>query len=190
MWWRRFPNYDNIKVKHLPAMSLAEAIGFNEDDLDHNRDGYLSERQRQALLGKPWPRYAALIAVTLALAAGALFVFVDQLRVDSPHTGHKTVLLLFAVVEVIAVVFIVVPYSSYRQDAQGMVADSVQGHVSLDVEGGGNTVIYTLEISGERFTLDKHVFLAFKNDEPYVVYFAPHSRKLLAAEWLRETGII
>ncbi len=67
-----------------------------------------------------------------------------------------------------------------------MSSNSVQGHVDLDIRGGRNSVVYRLIISGEYFQVDKAVFLAFKNDEPYAVYFAPHSHKLLSAEWLRE----
>jgi hypothetical protein len=38
------------------------------------------------------------------------------------------------------------------------------------------------------FAINKPIFLAFKNGDPYRIYYAPHSKTLLSAEWLRDEG--
>ena len=50
--------------------------------------------------------------------------------------------------------------------------------------------IFTIGIIIERAlylygsSINKDVFLAFKNGDPYAIYYAPYSKTLLSAEWL------
>lgn len=177
----------NAKKYSRSVPTLADTIGFNDDELEQNRDGYLSERQREELLTDAQSRSTVMIVVTLALGIAAVIAVLDSLRMNIPYTGHPILLIIFAFVEIGAFAQFGLPIPRYRQDAAGVAADSVQGHVRLSI--GGNSrkrIIYTITIGGIRFAVGKPILLAFKNDEPYAVYFAPRSRKLLSAEWLRE----
>ncbi len=180
MRFHSFDFYDQLKLKPAPPLSLAEAIGFDEYDLEANRDGVLSERQHNRFRVEAWLRSAAMLIITLLLGFGAVFV----LLVDS---RAAVLLTLFAAIELIAYALVGAHTGKFRAEAEDRLAESVQGHIRLDVRAGGkNTVSFALNIGDERFDVNKAVFLAFKNDEPYVVYFGPHTHTLLSAEWLRD----
>ena len=46
--------------------------------------------------------------------------------------------------------------------------------------------IYHADIQQQRFKLEKIVYDAFVNGDPYAIYYAPYSKTLLSAEWLRD----
>lgn len=48
---------------------------------------------------------------------------------------------------------------------------------------------YNLKIGKLNFKIKKFGMLAFKNDEPYAIYYTPRTKILLSAEWLRETAV-
>ena len=41
-----------------------------------------------------------------------------------------------------------------------------------------------------RFRVKKDAFLAFKNNEPYVLYYTEHNKKLVTAEMMSDGGMI
>ena len=50
---------------------------------------------------------------------------------------------------------------------------------------GGITRAISSALAASTFVVSKQVFLAFKNGDPYRVYYAPNSKRIVAAEWLR-----
>ncbi|MBK8029121.1 MAG: hypothetical protein IPK17_06325 [Chloroflexi bacterium] len=50
-------------------------------------------------------------------------------------------------------------------------------------DGSGN---YFVWLDGRKFKVQHDGFLAFKNGDPYRLYYTPHSHTILSAEWLRD----
>lgn len=61
-----------------------------------------------------------------------------------------------------------------------------EGRVDLSLNALQNTAEYFLRVENMRFTIKQNAFLTFKNGDPYRIYYAPHSKKILSVEWLRE----
>jgi hypothetical protein len=83
-------------------------------------------------------------------------------------------------------------YIRYRRKVRPLSADlrenkvaSVEGRAELSLERKGGGINYTLAVGALRFPIGKNAFLSFKNRDPYCVYYAPHSRRILSVEWLR-----
>ena len=169
------------KAKSKPEHLLIEAIGFSEEDLEANREGYMSEQQRRSLFRKwtPWTCFTLLFA---ALILPTMLPFVLE------QLGTSTL----SPLTLIAAVFLVVPvYFAYKWwqlsvDMRQRLVTSVEGRVRLDLSGGGNSSQLTVSIGKAKFHVKKPIFLAFKNGDPYCVYYAPRSKTILSAEWLRE----
>jgi len=62
-----------------------------------------------------------------------------------------------------------------------------EGLVSLHTIENRNkaTVSYHAHVQEQHFKLSKTVFDAFIDGDPYAIYYAPHSKTPLSAEWLR-----
>jgi len=175
------------KQKSKPEHMLMEAIGFTEEDLAANREGYFTKRQRTRLSAKQssWIILAFLIAVVGLFLA--MFAVVDGVRTDA--TTARTVGLIFADLVVVAglLSYIWLNWRRYNTDLRDTELRTVEGRVLLDVSHQGNSGnYYTVHVEDINFSINKPIFLAFKNGDPYHIYYAPHSKTILSAEWLRE----
>jgi hypothetical protein len=65
-------------------------------------------------------------------------------------------------------------------------AQSLEGRIQLDTVSVSSAQQFTVTVEGHKFVVNKPVFLAFKNGDPYVIYYLPRSNTMLSAEWLRE----
>jgi hypothetical protein len=65
--------------------------------------------------------------------------------------------------------------------------ESIEGIVELDIRQSfrTNQQQFVVTIGSMEFKVGTDVFLAFKNREPYRIYYAPGSNTILSAEWLR-----
>ena len=79
--------------------------------------------------------------------------------------------------------------AKFTADIRKGEVDVAEGRVILDVIGQGNSGnAYSARIENVTFAINKPIFLAFKNGDPYRIYYAPHSKTILSPEWLREEG--
>ncbi len=168
--------FDKDKVK--PGASLMDALNFDETDLDYNRQGEFSPAQQQRLFQRQQ------LTLTYSIILSGVLLFAILLI----PTARQAIIFLFAGMGV-AGYFLFTNGSEWvslsRDLKQGKVKQ-VEGRIRLDVEGQGkNGVAYSVRIDQEYWKINKDTFLAFKNEDPYIIYFASHSRKILSAEWLR-----
>ena len=162
---------------------LMAALKFDEDDLAVNRAGNVSEgqyrrlrNQRDALL---WP-FAGLLVI------GGVGGVIGFARVD-PDSG----LVIWIIFVIVAVGFVgtvlFLTWINLAKDLGGGYVAAIEGRVQLDVKGKGNIIRYTVGIDYQFFPVDKATFLAFKNGDPYRIYFAPNTKTILSAEWLYDS---
>jgi hypothetical protein len=167
--------------KYKPEQQLADAIGFTEADLNSNRDGALSMAQRWKLHDEGGK---ALRLALAALVGGLLFAVLLMVFSRSPGMATMNTFIVLGA----AGLFLYGGWRwlGYSADTKTVPAE-LEGRVKLDANDGGRSgVTFTIQVEGVTFPVKKNVFLAFKNGDPYRIYYAPRSKKLLSAEWLRE----
>ncbi|MCU0499990.1 MAG: hypothetical protein MUF87_21775 [Anaerolineae bacterium] len=181
----------NIKYEH----TLADLLQFDESDLDLNAQGQMSERQRKNL--RRQQRKVALnnlAGLVVGIGLSALFTAILFSQLAEPDAGW--VLLALMIVPIAITIWF-----SYRllrgtlqtlRDLEGQQIDAIEGRIALDLKvdsntnAGSSTVRYTVTIEDQTFEIEKPLFLALKNGDPYLIYYAPNTRQILAIEWLRE----
>ncbi|HEX2908356.1 MAG TPA: hypothetical protein VHO69_15900 [Phototrophicaceae bacterium] len=168
------------KAKNEASEEQLEAvIGFTPADLEANRDGQLSDGQKIRFRGQRNLILAFAILVMVCIPFVALTGFVKRTDWGLGAIGLILFLVLstFGTLAALALVRII----RLMHDLQDNRAEAVQGPIKLEMHQG-----YHIVIGDQMWHVHQDVFLAFKNGEPYCLYYAPHSRTLLSAEWLRE----
>lgn len=168
--------------------ALMKAIGFSEDDLDANRGGYMSKKQR-AKMSLNRAAWLNNITVIILFTAG-LFVYVVVAGIVSGWQ-FGTSLMGFGVLSVIvgvAALYMGIMRSRLNADLHKGDVFSVEGRIALHVERNKehDVVAYHARLQGQHFKISRAVFGAFTDDEPYAIYYAPNSKTLLSAEWLHK----
>ena len=157
---------------------LMRALSFTEDDLALNAAGQLSAAQMNRL--KTQRTTTASLAVALSVIVGGLLLFANgYARSLAPLVMMVLIFVLFTVVTGI------IPAVQMTRDLQAGV-QVAEGRVELDTIPRRKRTVYLVKLDGQKFKVQKQTFLAFKNGDPYRIYYAPHSRTILAAEWLRD----
>jgi hypothetical protein len=145
-----------------------------------NQNGVLSDYQREKFrVGR---RTNLLAIIPFALVAIAVFAL-RQIWVSPVNNICLLIPILLS--GIFALVAIVNVYNYHRDFTQNR-AEVVQGRMNLDVWDKSRYITYAIKIQDQRWIVEKDVFLAFKNGDPYAIYYAPHSKTILSAEWLRE----
>ena len=162
---------------------LMDALRFDEDDLEANEAGYLSERQLKRL--KSMRTSAALALIILALLFSSVFLFLAS------RSGSVSGALPFLGV---GSLLLVVLFLVYRSRVYPLASDlrenetlASEGRIDLSLKHQQqNRIEYFVRVNEMRFRVKKETFFALKNGDPYRIYYAPRSKQILSAEWLRE----
>lgn len=179
------------KRKSKSPPSLSTILKFNADDLAANRDGYMTVNQRSRLQQETrrFVQKHVAFGLSILLFFGCLLVVLFQSASISEINLMTICTLILGITLTLALPGFLFNEALGRRRA--VRADLYKGHVEA-AEGLVALTIYQrgrysgLEISvgGETFKAESDVFVAFKNGEPYAVYYAPHSRTLLSAKHL------
>lgn len=172
------------KQKHTLTSEypLMSALNFNAYDLEQNRAGHLSQYQRERMESRfqnSASIYSGLYGIGITVAFFVLMAFGARL-IDFRQTGIWMGILLLVILGLRF--FIRMLRQPLEDDLKQGVVTAVEGIVTLNISDGGG---YSLIIGDQSFLLPQKTFLAFKNHEPYCVYYLPYSRTLVSAEWLR-----
>jgi hypothetical protein len=170
--------------------ALMNAIGFNEDDLDANRGGYMSKKQR-ATLSRERSGWLNEITIIVVLLAG-LFVFLVLSTILSGGQFGTSVMAFGAIALVGGVAALYIGYLRSRLDSDLHKGDVfvVDGAVSLFIDEKQYNQItvysYYMRVQDQRFKIERSVYDAFTDHEPYAIYYAPFSKKILSVEWIHK----
>jgi uncharacterized membrane protein len=160
--------------------ALASALDFNSDDLQVNRSGMISERQR-ARLRASRSRAALLSVLALVViglvAAGVLFL---------AQQGKSWIALLIGialtVVNALIMGRMVQNWLRTAGDLQRAEVQTLSGVVTRTVRVIGRAVIYVLAIDGRELIIPKEVFNAIADGSRWRLYRAAQTGTLLAGE--------
>lgn len=164
---------------------LMEALAFDEGDVEANRAGYFSEAQKARLnrdrrsqaLGEMFLLVLSLVGIVLVLGAVNLAYLTPPIL--AVLVGIGAFFLGLAAL-------IWARSSRTRADLRENRVAEAEGRVDLVVNSGQYAANYFLRVGDIRFTVKQNAFLAFKNGDPYRIYYTPRSKRILSVEWLRE----
>ncbi len=75
--------------------------------------------------------------------------------------------------------------ADYQSDLDERIVYATEGRIRLVLDEERNNARYLVSVGSLTFVVGKQTFLAFKNGDPYRIYYAPNSKRIVAAEWLR-----
>lgn len=158
---------------------LAQALGFDADDLAHNRSGSLSERQR-ARLQRGWRRtlmIGIVVLITGTLLA-TLLLFMGQ-RNETPILSVIGVALTIA--NAMTVGILIRARLRLTLDLRdGVQVDEAPVQRTLRV--AGRRALYLIRTGRREHAVSKDVFNAFRENARYRLYSTAGSGDLLSAE--------
>jgi len=162
---------------------LMAAFAFDEDDLEANEAGQLSQNQiiRLKSLRNKTLTDLMILSLLCIVAVGILM----GVTVTISATIPAFIVGIFA----IGTLFII-----YNLKARRLLADihencvaQAEGRVDLSLKAKQNDPKYFIHIDNMHFSLKESLFLLFKNGDPYRIYYAPRSKRILSVEWLRDS---
>ncbi|MBI1257618.1 MAG: hypothetical protein GC204_09120 [Chloroflexi bacterium] len=162
---------------------IMAALNFDEDDLAANAAGSLSQAQRADLDAEQ--RRSALVVIFIVLPMIAWLGI--GLYFGGLAAASLLILAILAPIFAIPVLIYAAKLFRLRRDAQAGDVRTAEGRVSLSMRAvSANNVQCTLKVGDVKFMVKEKAFLAFKNGDPYSIYYTPYSRRILSVEWLRE----
>lgn len=162
---------------------LATALKFNDNDLMANRDGYMTKEQRVRLRRIGLSRY--LPSAFGSIVFGIAFFLCLLLLLTGLRDGQLLFLLsIFGFMSVWLAGYAYVHWRKFKADLEKGNVAMAAGQIRLNIYGFGNRIGFSVGIEKQSFGVKRRILLAFKNGEPYQIYYAPHSRTLLSAEHL------
>lgn len=166
-----------VKLKKYEDVLMA-ALKFDEGDLEANRAGGYSKPQQRQLR-----RLRASHALAIAVLLMGTAVITLPIAVSVDPSGAALLLIFTGLFLFAALAFAAARIFGFSGDLRDGVRVT-EGRVQLDTTGGDASEFF-VKLDSLKFKVKKAVFLAFKNGDPYRVYYTPHSKSILAAEWLR-----
>lgn len=176
------------KIKLSNEHFMMSGLKFNEDDLAANREGYMSQAQRERMRSDRASWFLGTMLSLLAWPGASYIAIADGIRIHDTFNSRMGILALITALSLSAAAYCWQQKRHYDADLYKSHVEVAEGRIRLDIISQGKSgVAYTFDVADAHFEVSKNVFLAFKNGDPYAVYYAPHTHTLLSAEWLRES---
>jgi hypothetical protein len=173
---------ENLRDEHDTSQeALMMAIGFEDEDLEANQNGLLSEFQRKRIR-LTQGLWFGFMGLSIALFS---FVVLTQMQIRIANNLWRSVIL-----GILIAAFAAFSWRKFRLLA-GDIQDGSVRYVEGDLRKRSlqnpsfKSTDYFLTINSVRFSVRSKIYNAFKNGDPYAIYYAPHSKTILSAEWLR-----
>ena len=166
----------------LAAMQqgLRDTFHFSDEDLAANRNGQMGEQQHYWFVDSFLRRTFIFLGITVCLG----YLSFTSLR-DNSFSGIAIVTigpLLLGLAFIIGIVFTV--RNSWRMlvDAVSRRVDVISGTGRISIRRQGRATLYSLDIENLSFDISQKATQAIIDDKYYSVYYAPHSKVILAVE--------
>ena len=158
--------------------TLAETLNFNEEDLQANRNGRLSDAQQRRLMSQSGCGIVGAAVVVLALAGVGFWILA---------LGSWQIASIFFVLAAVIAVLNRTGRGQFRAEVQAGRVAIAAGEITLIADEianpNGGVVEYVLEVNDEGFVIPRDAFVAFEDNTVYRIYYLPQSRIVLAAEF-------
>jgi len=160
---------------------LATALKFSHDDLIANRDGYMTKKQRKRLHRIGLSQYLPSAVGSIVFGAAfflCLSLFLMALRDDT----LSILLATFGFMSLWLAGYAYVQWRKFKADLEKGAVELTEGQIRLNIYGFSRHIGFSIGIEKQSFSVKRGILLAFKNGEPYRIYYAPRTRTLLSAE--------
>lgn len=182
-------DFEKPKYEAEYSLRLSTALRFTEADLAANQQGFITDDQTarlRMLRGRPGSILVIIILVLSVVLLGIASSLVTTYFQFQSVYCSAIFLLIGGVIGQIALIQSLPPALRIGRDIRERRIASIEGRIQIEFHSRNNGTSYYARMNGKRFEIDKKTFLAFKNDDPYRLYYAPRSKVLLSAEWLRD----
>jgi hypothetical protein len=159
-------------------LTLEEAFKFTWEDLAENRQGRLSEAQKQRLRRFP---LRFLFGFLFMFGFGALFYLVAIVSRGGRGLTPEFVIFLFGTIFVVMIPLMIIQWWRLLSDIRDGTVMTLRGTAKIKQRQIGRNNIAYVEIDGAGQNLDLWVE-AFEDGENYVVYYTPRLKRVVAAE--------
>jgi hypothetical protein len=155
-------------------ISLQQALGFTDDDLQANRLSNLSDAQKTRLRGE---RFWDIVFIIVF----GLIIGVFLLPLSNPPF---IVLIPIAIALIISAVF----HLKIKAQVQPGRVKSVTGkarrsaHMLYNVRTASSSTYYKIQIGNKSFNVAKPIYDAFAESEAYTLYYVPGSSRIMSGE--------
>lgn len=169
-----------------PQIKLMVAFNFSGEDLQANHDGYLTKQQRSKL-NRDRTSWKIFLALTLAtIPFGTIWAIIDGIHIHDTVASRIGIIGLIWIVCGVIAVYIWLDKKRLDRDLYKGEVQHVEGRVEVGERlfRQRGTPRYYVRIQGISWNTDFINYSAFKHGDPYVIYYAPHSKTILSAEWL------
>ncbi len=157
-------------------------IDFGHDGLRANRAGYLTEQQRQMIIGKRnfWHSTSKILLITCP--SFILITIVDGLRIKDTVESRCGIIFLILVLSTVGYAYVYLKRRSFDRDLSKDEAVNVEGIVKLQKYLARNGYRYFIYIENIKFTVSGQVFDSFRPNSNYRIYYTPFSKIILSVE--------
>lgn len=159
------------------------ALGFGWDDLEANRAGALSKRQRRRLMsvraGQTLMIVGILLVMPLFLAPWLQRVAGVLAGVLSPVTGSFLLMSGIALLPLVGIWWAARRLNALNADLEGGTVEALSGQITRLRQPGG---VGLITLGGGRWHVTRRVYDALCDNTRYRLYVSPRARVLLSAE--------
>ncbi|MEM9953720.1 MAG: hypothetical protein AAF846_19075 [Chloroflexota bacterium] len=168
-------------MQEIPSTTqLMQPLQFDQNDLQANRDGLLSDNQRE--------RLQSLQVRALSVGLGGFFGFALLATIFlffGSENGFIIMTLIGMFITIVNAIFVGMfarQYMRLRADLHDGDIEVISGEMERVVKADGRMNNFLLRVGDDEFYVKKDLFRLFRHEVHYHIYRAKHSRVLLAAE--------
>lgn len=171
---------------------LMSKLGFTADELTANREGYMTEAQRERLRRALMPYGSLVVGLSMTVLLIVSYFVIQRLLGLENLRDDGTFLVILLVAGLICIPWgmldVAIRQRRTRLDLHKGIVKSACGPAQLEI---GWRVLgiklrtrntHQLLIGGMRFAVSENVLLAFHDGTSYCVYYLPHRKIILSAE--------
>ncbi len=169
-----------------PQVRVMLALRFTEEDLQANREGYLSKPQR-AKLNRDRMSWKIFLAMAyIGAPFGTIWAIVDGVHRNDTLTRRLGLIGMGWMVVFGAIIYLWIQKWNLDRDLHKGDVAVAQGRLQLGkrILRPRGSAPYFLNLDGLFWYVDSYIAFGLANNEPYAIYFALHSKTILSAEWL------
>lgn len=165
-------------------LMLMEGLEFSEEELTANRDGYLTKRQRILLDQERglWRRLNRLIWVLTPIIIAVIIL--DGYRIADTPSSRIGFVCFALILAGVSLTYTYLRGKSFDQDLWKGSVEGIEGLARLESYRARDGMKYFVSFEKQRFKISRSAFEAFVSQQKYRIYYVPHSRKIVSAEWV------
>lgn len=176
------PSAENLAAASPYDDDLAEAINFNEEDLDANVHGTMTAWQKRYKIRRRLRESYGVVSSFLLIA---LFLLFSSRRLaanaSSPTLIYGTVVVVLGFLAFFAYRGGGSVIPKVLRDLSANKAGRISGVMAHETRTINNVTHYYVKIDAVRLKVRKPVYDAMIEGAAYTLYYAPHTMTLLAA---------